>query len=120
MDLEEHVRKVLDEINPEELAELTASLVRINTVWDQDAGTSEQQAAEMVAVWAQEQGFQVEMDQVAPGRPNTIITWAADPGARTLLFEGHRCRHAGRLCRLAPCPLWGEDRRKANVRQGNQ
>jgi len=89
MDLEEHVRKVLDEINPEELAELTASLVRINTVWDQDAGTSEQQAAEMVAVWAQEQGFQVEMDQVAPGRPNTIITWAADPGARTLLFEGH-------------------------------
>ncbi len=89
MCLDEQVRKVLDEINPEELVELTASLVRINTVWDQDAGTSEQPAAEMVAGWAEKQGFQVEMDQVAPGRPNTIVIWEAGSGSRTLLFEGH-------------------------------
>ncbi len=89
MGFEEDIRKVLDEIDPEELIELTASLVRINTVWDPDGGTSEQPAAEMVAGWAEEQGFQVEMDQVAPGRPNTIITWEGGPGPRTLLFEGH-------------------------------
>jgi len=29
------------------------------------------------------------MDQVAQGRPNTIITWECEPGPRTLLFEGH-------------------------------
>jgi succinyl-diaminopimelate desuccinylase len=89
MELDEQVRKVLDEIDPEELAELTASLVRINTVWDPDAGTSEQPAAELAAGWAEKKGFQVEMDQVAPGRPNTIVTWDAGPGPRTLLFEGH-------------------------------
>lgn len=86
---EEDIERVLYEISREELVELTASLVRINSVWDPDGGTSEQPAAELVAEWAEKQGFQVGIDQVAPGRPNTIITWEGEPGPRTLLFEGH-------------------------------
>jgi len=89
MGFEEDIERVLHEINREELVKLTASLVRINSVWDPDGGTSEQPAAELVAEWAEGNGFQVEMDQVAPGRPNTIITWECEPGPRTLLFEGH-------------------------------
>lgn len=89
MGFEDGIERVLHEINPEELVKLTASLVRINSVWDPGGGTSEQQAAEQAAKWAEGQGFHVEMDQVAPGRPNAIITWEGEPGPRTLLFEGH-------------------------------
>jgi succinyl-diaminopimelate desuccinylase len=68
---------------------LTTALVKINSVWDPAAGTSEQGAAEHVAGWAEERGFDVQMDQVAAGRPNVIVTWNAGPGGRKLMFEGH-------------------------------
>ncbi len=83
------IEKVLSAIDPEEVIDLTASLVKINSVWDSAAGTSEQAAAEFVARWAQAQGFQVVVDQVAPGRPNVVVTYAAGTGRRTLMFEGH-------------------------------
>ncbi|MHC4687151.1 MAG: M20 family metallopeptidase, partial [Planctomycetota bacterium] len=69
----ETIEKVLNEIDPDELIKLTAELVRINSVWDPAAGTSEKPAAEMVAQWAQTQGFAVQQDEVAPGRPNVVI-----------------------------------------------
>jgi succinyl-diaminopimelate desuccinylase len=86
---DETIEKVLDEIDPDELIKLTAELVRINSVWDPAAGTSEQQAAEKVAQWAQTQGFDVLQEEVAPGRPNVMITWPAGAGDRKLMFEGH-------------------------------
>jgi succinyl-diaminopimelate desuccinylase len=85
----EFIKKVLDEIDADELITLTADLVRINSVWDPQAGTSEQDVAEKVARWAREQGFDIQVDQVAPNRPNIIISWPADSQRRTLLFEGH-------------------------------
>ena len=86
---EEQIQKVLNEINPTELIELTARLVRINSVWDPEAGTSEAPAAELVAEWAAKQGFEVQQDMVAPGRPNVIVTWRSGSGERRLMFEGH-------------------------------
>jgi len=83
------IAKVLNAINPDELIELTGDLVKINSVWDPAAGTSEQEAADYVAHWAQKQGFDIQQDEVAPGRPNVIINWTAGPGERTLMFEGH-------------------------------
>jgi succinyl-diaminopimelate desuccinylase len=83
------IDKVLQFINPDKLIELTADLVRINSVWDPVAGTSEQPAAEYVFTWAQKQGFEVQTDTVAPGRPNVIISWSAGAGSRNLMFEGH-------------------------------
>jgi succinyl-diaminopimelate desuccinylase len=85
----EIINRVLNEIDHDELISLMAELVRINSVWDPVAGTSEQAAAEFVARWAEAQGFELEMNQVAPNRPNAVITWAAGPGQRTLMFEGH-------------------------------
>jgi succinyl-diaminopimelate desuccinylase len=83
------VEKVLKAVNPEEVVNLAAELVKINSVWDPEAGTSEQAAAEHVAAWAEAQGFVVAMEEVAPGRPNVIVTHAASSGPRTLMFEGH-------------------------------
>jgi len=85
----EIINIVLNEIDTEELIALTADLVRINSVWDPAAGTSEQAAADFVARWAEKQGFDLQQDEVAPGRPNVIVTWASNPGERTLMFEGH-------------------------------
>ena len=83
------IEKVLKHIHAKELIGLTADLVKINSVWDPAAGTSEQPAADLVAAWAQKQGFEVQQDDVAPGRPNVIVTWTAGTGTRTLMFEGH-------------------------------
>jgi len=85
----EIIKSVLDEIDADELIALTAELVRINSVWDPVAGTSEQAVAEKVADWAQSQGFDVQIDQVAPNRPNIIISGPLGSQARTLMFEGH-------------------------------
>ncbi len=83
------VEEVLKAVDPEEVIGLTAALVKINSVWDPAAGTSEQKAAECAARWAEAQGFEVRMETVAPGRPNVLVTYAAGPGERTLMFEGH-------------------------------
>jgi len=79
----------MNEIDPDELINMTADLVRINSVWDPVTGTNEQPAAEYVFNWARQHDFEVQLDQVAPGRPNVILTWSCGPGKRTLMFEGH-------------------------------
>jgi len=85
----EIITQVINEIDSDELIELTADLVKINSVWDPAAGTSEQGAANHVAGWAGKQGFEVQLEEVAAGRPNVIVTWSGKPGKRTLMFEGH-------------------------------
>ena len=85
----EIIKKIVDEIDADELITLTADLVRINSVWDPQAGTSEQAVAERIADWAQTQGFDIQVDQVAPNRPNIIISRPAGSRTRTLMFEGH-------------------------------
>jgi len=86
---DEIVKKVLDKVDYDALLQLITDLVKINSVWDPAAGSSEQGAAEHVAGWAEERGFSVQMDPVAAGRPNVIVTWNAGPGERKLMFEGH-------------------------------
>lgn len=86
---DEIVKRVLTVVDHDELIRLTTDLVRINSVWDPESGSSEQQAAEHAAGWAENRGFDVQVDLVAPGRPNVIITWNAGPGKRKLMFEGH-------------------------------
>jgi len=83
------IEKVLNQIDPEMVIDLTARLVRCNSVWDPQAGTSEAEAAELAARWARDKGFDVAVETVAPDRPNVIIRWAAGPGPRMLMFEGH-------------------------------
>ena len=83
------VETVLAQINPQTVIDLTANLVRCNSVWDPQAGTSEAEAAALVARWARDRGFDVVVESVAPGRPNVIVRWEAGLGSRRLMFEGH-------------------------------
>jgi succinyl-diaminopimelate desuccinylase len=86
---EDIIRKVMDAVDSDELIKLTSDLVKINSVWDPAAGTSEQAAADHLARWAGKQGFEVQQEEVAPNRPNVIVTYFGGPGKRTLMFEGH-------------------------------
>lgn len=86
---EEIIKKIADAVDCEGLIRLTSDLVKINSVWDPAAGTSEKLVAEHVFKWAQDQGFEVQQEEVAAGRPNVIVTWQAGPGDRKLMFEGH-------------------------------
>jgi succinyl-diaminopimelate desuccinylase len=86
---EDIINKVISAVDPEELIKFTSDLVQINSVWDPVAGTSEQPAADYIFKWAREQGFDAIMEDVAPGRPNVIVTWPAGAGNRKLMFEGH-------------------------------
>jgi len=83
------IQNVLNRIDPEMVIDLTGRLVRCNSVWDPHRGTSEAEAAGLLARWAQDRDFDVAVETVVPGRPNVIIRWGDRPGPRTLMFEGH-------------------------------
>ena len=71
------------------LIRLTAELVRLPSVYAPEKGRSEAGAAELVAQVMRSFGWLVEVDQVAPGRPNVIGTVEGGLPGPTLLFEGH-------------------------------
>ncbi|MGH7315624.1 MAG: M20/M25/M40 family metallo-hydrolase [Candidatus Rokuibacteriota bacterium] len=83
--------QVLRKIDADEVVELTRSLVRIPSVYRPgDPEGTEARVAAFVEAWLRREGFQVEVQQVAPGRPN-VIGWLGEkrPGRRSLLLEGH-------------------------------
>jgi succinyl-diaminopimelate desuccinylase len=68
----------------------TQALVRLRTVHDPVAGTSEAPAAELVEAQMRVWGWDPVVDEVAPGRPNVVavVDGGGGPGP-TLAFEGH-------------------------------
>ncbi|CAA9406564.1 MAG: Acetylornithine deacetylase, partial [uncultured Rubrobacteraceae bacterium] len=84
------LQKVWDLIDREELVCLTQELVRLPSVYrPEDPAGNEEGAARFVAEYLQEAGFEVQTEQVAPGRPNVWAVWEGDSPGRTLLFEAH-------------------------------
>lgn len=76
------------------VVELARELVRIRSVFEPGVpGGNEQTAAEFVARTLRESGFEVRVEEVAPGRPNVIADWKGEGFEagrhRTLMFEGH-------------------------------
>lgn len=73
-------------IDDDAVIELTRALVRLRTVRE----TGEAPAAELVAATMRGFGWQPEITEVAPGRPNVVavLDGGGGPG-RTLAFEGH-------------------------------
>jgi succinyl-diaminopimelate desuccinylase len=85
-----HLDRVLAEIHDPEVVDLTCRLVRIPSVFRPgEPGANEEEVAAAVEGWLRGEGFAVEVQQVAPGRPN-VIGWI-DGGAPgpTLCLEGH-------------------------------
>ncbi len=82
---------VLRQIDADEVVELTRALVRIPSVYRPgDPEGTEARVATLVEAWLRREGFAVEVQEVAPGRPN-VIGWIGQntPGRKSLLLEGH-------------------------------
>ena len=83
--------QVLARIDADEVVALTRDLVRIPSVYrPDDPDATEARVAAHVEAWLRREGFAVEIQNVAPGRPNVIGTLGEKrPGGRSLLLEGH-------------------------------
>jgi succinyl-diaminopimelate desuccinylase len=83
--------QVLRKIDADEVIELTRALVRIPSVYRPgDPEATEARVAAFVGSWFGREGFDVEVQYVAPGRPNVIGSLGEKrSGQRSLLLEGH-------------------------------
>ncbi|OLE37702.1 MAG: hypothetical protein AUG00_07435 [Candidatus Rokubacteria bacterium 13_1_20CM_2_70_7] len=77
-------------IDEAELVALTRDLVRIpSVVRPDDSHATEGAVAQYIERWFVKEGLNVEVQPVAPGRPN-VVAWLGDKGdGRCLLLEGH-------------------------------
>jgi len=83
--------RVFERIGGEEVVELTRALVRIPSVYRPgEPDANEAEVAAFVESWFRREGLPVEVQEVAPGRPN-VLAWVGEkgPGRRCLLLEGH-------------------------------
>ena len=83
--------RVFERISAEEVVGLTRDLVRIPSVYRPgEPGANEAQVAAFVDSWFRREGLPVEIQEVAPGRPN-VLAWIGEkgPSGRCLLLEGH-------------------------------
>jgi len=83
--------RVFGQISADEVVELTRALVRIPSVYRPgETGANEAEVASFVEEWFRREGLPVEVQEVAPGRPN-VLSWIGEkgPGRRCLLLEGH-------------------------------
>jgi succinyl-diaminopimelate desuccinylase len=73
-----------------ELIDLTRALIRISSVVRPgDADATEAAVARHVEAWLAKEGFPLEVQEVAPGRPN-VVAWLGEKGSgKSLLLEGH-------------------------------
>jgi succinyl-diaminopimelate desuccinylase len=82
--------EVLSRIDPAELVALTRELIRIPSVIKPGApAMTEGAVASHIQQWFDKEGFDVEVQEVAPGRPNVIARLGERGDGRTLLLEGH-------------------------------
>ena len=77
-------------VDEEAVVAFTQALVRIRSVNDPVHGGGEAPAAELVATTMRALGWDPQVQEVAPGRPNVVavLDGGGGPGP-TLMFEGH-------------------------------
>lgn len=77
-------------VDEQGVVELTRDLVRIRSVHEPELGNGEAAAAGLVAEVMRGFGWEPEVTEVAPGRPNVVavVDGGGGPGP-TLAFEGH-------------------------------
>jgi succinyl-diaminopimelate desuccinylase len=83
------LKSALARVDPDELIALTRELIRIpSVVRPGDPTATEAAVAAHVEQWFRQEGFDVEVQHVAPGRPNVLAVYG-EGTAPTLLLEGH-------------------------------
>jgi succinyl-diaminopimelate desuccinylase len=86
----ELLEAVWSRIDREELARLTRELVRIPSVYrPEEEDGNEQRVARFLADYLEREGFEVHVEEAAPGRPNVWALWEGGGPGKTLLFEAH-------------------------------
>ncbi|MGH7358082.1 MAG: M20 family metallopeptidase [Candidatus Rokuibacteriota bacterium] len=84
------VDRVLAEIAEDEVVALTSQLVRIPSVYRPgEPEANERAVAGAVEAWLRREGFAVEVQDVAPGRPNVVGWLDGETPGPTLCLEGH-------------------------------
>lgn len=82
--------QVLAAIDDEQLIDFLRNLIRIPSVYDPGRPDgNEAAAAAYVADFLRQEGFEVHVEEVAPGRPNVVAYLRSGRPGKTLLFEGH-------------------------------
>ena len=84
------LQAALAAVDPNELVELTRELIRIpSVVRPGDPLGTEAAVARHVERWLAKEGFELDVHEVAPERPN-VVAWLGEKGSgRSLLLEGH-------------------------------
>ena len=83
-------KHVADCVKTDELIAFTQEIVRINSVYDPEKpGANEEAAANYIAQFLRQEGFEVHFEEVVPGRPNVIAFLRGSEPGKTILFEGH-------------------------------
>ena len=77
------------QIDADELIAFTQQLVRIRSVYDAEEQTTEAEAAYAVADKMRAWGWDPQIVEVSPGRPNVIAVLDGGSPGPTLMFEGH-------------------------------
>jgi len=81
---------VLNRIDREELVRLTQELLRIPSVYlPEQSDCNENNVASYVRDYLENAGFDTQVEEVAPGRPNVWAVWEGDLPGKTLLYEAH-------------------------------
>lgn len=75
----------------EGLAELASELVRVDSVNPGlvEGGAGEGEIARLVAAWLADAGLEVEVEEVAPGRPNVVGIARGSGGGASLVLNAH-------------------------------
>lgn len=77
-------------VDTEGAVSFTRALVRVPSTNDPELGRSERDAAQLVADLMRSWGWEPEVSEAAPGRPNVVaVVDGGDGPGPTLLFEGH-------------------------------
>jgi succinyl-diaminopimelate desuccinylase len=87
---EKLLEAVLRRLDREDLARLVEDLVRIPSVYrPEEAEGNEARVARFLTDYLEREGFEVNVEPVAPGRPNVWAAWEGERPGKTLLFEAH-------------------------------
>ena len=77
-------QRVLDHVDPAAIVDLASQLIRISSF-----KTEETPLARWLADYFSGRGYQVELQEVDPGRYQTIATLKGSGGGKSLMFNGH-------------------------------
>src|SRR5262245_20854173 len=80
----DHVRAVLARVDPEELIDLASALIRIPSF-----KTEETEVALFLDAFFRERGYDVDLQEIEPGRFQTIATLRGAGGGASLMLNGH-------------------------------